>query len=88
MRSKKGLNEKIGTNIKAWREIKGIKQEWLASKIGIGKSSLSQIETGKTEITISRLAEIADVLEIHIFLLFESPYERLTNTPPPPQLIN
>lgn len=82
MRIKKDLNETIGSNIKAWREIKGIKQEWLATKIDLGKSSLSQIETGKTEITVSRLSEIAMVLEIGIFLLFENPYERLTNTSP------
>ena len=77
----RNLNETIGFNIKAWREIKGLKQEWLATKIGLCKSSLSQMETGKTEITISRLSEIAVVLEIDIFLLFENPCERLKNTP-------
>lgn len=86
MRIKKDINETIGFNIKAWREVKGVKQEWLATKIGLGKSSLSQIENGKTEITISRLLKIAEVLEIHLFHLFENPYERFTDTTPPPQL--
>jgi transcriptional regulator with XRE-family HTH domain len=77
MRIKKDINETIGFNIKAWREVKGVKQEWLATKIGLGKSSLSQIENGITEITVSRLSEIADVLEIQLLHLFENPYDRL-----------
>jgi transcriptional regulator with XRE-family HTH domain len=78
MRIKKDINETIGFNIKAWREVKGVKQEWLATKIGLGKSSLSQIENGITEITVSRLSEIADVLGIQLLHLFENPYDRLT----------
>ncbi|WP_276503044.1 helix-turn-helix domain-containing protein [Terrimonas pollutisoli] len=80
MRINNDLNETVGCNIKAWRTIKGFKQEWLAAKINLSKSSLSQIENGKTEITISRLSEIADVLEIHLFDLFGNPHERLTHT--------
>lgn len=80
MKIKNQLNRNVGANIKAWREIRGVKQEWMAAKIGLCKSSLSQIENGKTEIPITRLSEIAVILEIKLSDLFECPYEKLNQS--------
>lgn len=36
---------------------KGIKQESLATELGISKAALSQIENGKTDITVTALSK-------------------------------
>jgi transcriptional regulator with XRE-family HTH domain len=66
----------VGRNIRAWRELKGLKQEYLATKVGICKSTLSYIENGVSDVGITRLAEIAAELEIQILQLFIHPLEQ------------
>lgn len=58
--------ELIGENIKKWREFKSVKQEALASRLGISKAALSHMENGKTDITISRIEQIANILQIDL----------------------
>jgi transcriptional regulator with XRE-family HTH domain len=53
-----------GRNIRRWRVLKEIKQESLAQQIGISKAALSLIENGKTDIPLSRIHQIAEVLKI------------------------
>ena len=65
----------IGINIKRWREFKEIKQEELARKLKITAAALSHIETGKTDITISRIEQIAETLQIDFVDLFSSPQQ-------------
>ena len=49
-------NLKIGENIRIWRDLKGIKQEELAHKIGVSPTTMSKIENNEEdEIKISRL---------------------------------
>jgi transcriptional regulator with XRE-family HTH domain len=58
----------IGNNIRMYRQVNDIKQEVLAKQIGVTKSRLSQIENGQcAELTLSRLENIAEVLEINFF---------------------
>ena len=64
----------IGNNIRKWRILKGIKQELLADELEISKAAISKIETGKTDIPLSRLSQIASVLNIKIELLFTDPF--------------
>ena len=73
-------NENIGNNIKKWRELKDIKQELLAKRLKITSAALSKIENGKTDITITRIEQIADALEIDFSLLLASPQQILRNT--------
>ncbi|ULT42151.1 helix-turn-helix domain-containing protein [Niabella defluvii] len=56
--------EKVSENLRVLRMLRGIKVESVAKGIGITKSSYSNIETGKTEITLSRLQDIADYFQI------------------------
>lgn len=72
-------NEFIGANIKKWREFKQIKQDTLAKNMNITSATLSRIETGKTDITVSRIQEIADQLDIDFTLLFSSPQQIINN---------
>ena len=62
---------KVGNNIRKWRTLKGIKQEVLAEELEISKVSISKIETGKTDVPLRRLFDIASALEIDIQMLFE-----------------
>jgi transcriptional regulator with XRE-family HTH domain len=62
-------NVKVGDNIRLWRERKRMKQEVLAKEIGITSVALSNIENNKSDISISRLFQIAQILEIKPTLL-------------------
>ena len=65
----------IGQSIKKWREFKNIKQETLALELSISKAALSHIENGKTDVTITRIKQIADVLEINLLQLLSTPQQ-------------
>lgn len=56
----------VGHKIKAFREMKGISQEYLAGKIGMSQNNLSKIEKGDIKVSFERLCEIADFLEADI----------------------
>lgn len=68
-------NEQIGHNIKKWRELKEIKQELLAKKLKITSAALSNIENGKIDITIRRIEQIAEELQIDFSFLLSSPQQ-------------
>lgn len=52
--------------IKVWREYRGLTQNDLATKVGISKAYLCQIETGKREGAIKTLHSIATALGITV----------------------
>lgn len=59
----------IGKNIKKIREGKNISQAELAARCNYEKSNMSRIESGKTNLTIGTLLNIAESLDttiIHI----------------------
>jgi len=64
----------VGSNIRKWRHIIGVKQEQLADLLEISNVSMSKIETGKTDIPLKRLFSIAEALGITIELLFSDPF--------------
>lgn len=63
----------IGNNIRKWRNLKGLKQSILADELGISVVALSKIETGKTDIPLNRLFQIAIALNIGVEMLFRDP---------------
>lgn len=54
----------IATAIRKKREQKNYTQEYLAYKLNISQNAYSKIELGYTKITVERLFQIGDVLEI------------------------
>src|SRR5690554_7125312 len=56
----------IGDNIKKFRELKNITREQLASELGLSVSGYSKIERGEIDLTISRVQEIAQILEVDV----------------------
>lgn len=67
--NKEDLLIAIGENIKKIREEKNISQAELAARCNYEKSNMSRIESGKTNLTIGTLLNIAESLDttiIHI----------------------
>ena len=57
--------------IKLWREHRGLTQQELATRAGISKPYLSQIESGKRQGSIETLSAIARALEVPLDVLAE-----------------
>ena len=53
----------IGHNIKKLRELKNYTQSHIAEKLNMSISGYSKIENNKTELTISKIVAIAEILE-------------------------
>ena len=63
----------LGLNIAYYRKLRGMTQLQLAEKIDISRTHLSNIEAPNmnTSISLEKLFDIAEVLEIPVFQLFE-----------------
>lgn len=55
--------------VKLWREHRGLTQQELATRAGISKPYLSQIETGKRQGTVETLSAIARSLDVPLDVL-------------------
>src|SRR5215831_17015436 len=53
-----------GQNIKTIRELKNYTQDYVAGQLQVSIPTYSNIETGKTEVTLTRLQQIAKVFEV------------------------
>ena len=65
----------IGGNIRKWRDLKGIKQQQLATELGITNAALSNIENNKADINLHRLEDIAYCLGLDVMKLFTNPID-------------
>jgi len=61
----------IVANIRKIRAEKNYTQDYLAAKLGISQNAYSKIELGYSSITLNRVIEIADILEIDFSEFFE-----------------
>jgi len=72
---KEGINNKIKTvavNIRKIREYRNYTQEYLAMKLSISQNAYSKIELGYTKITLERLYQIAQILEVDLIELIKA----------------
>lgn len=67
------VKEIVGRNIRRHRESQGIRQGVLAVLLKITPSALSQIETGKTDISLDRIEQIAGALKLSFYELMTTP---------------
>lgn len=56
----------IGDKIRKVRELKGFKQEYVASKLGMSVTAYGNIERNDSSLTFERLEQIAEVLEVTV----------------------
>ncbi|ASU35243.1 helix-turn-helix domain-containing protein [Mucilaginibacter xinganensis] len=67
--TKKKTNKSVGKNIRAIRHQRGWSQEEVANRLGISIPAFSKIETGVTDINLSRLEQIANIYEVNVINL-------------------
>lgn len=60
----------LGFNIKKYREKKGLTQVNLAVRLGFSQEYICRIEKGKKYMSLKKLFELADVLEVPVKDLF------------------
>lgn len=63
----------FANRIRHIRQIKGYSQDYVSMKIGISLSAYSKIERGTTDPSLSRMLQIADVLDIDLGQIQISP---------------
>ena len=71
------IEREIGLRIKDLHAEAGISQEKLAFEIGMARSYLAEVETGRRNVSIRNLEKIAAGLDISLSQLFEP----FTNVP-------
>ncbi len=69
--SAKASRKKLGENIRKARKIQGISQKQLGFEAGLSRELVSQIESGKTNLTHDTLHSIAVALDVDIQELFD-----------------
>jgi len=62
----------VAINIRKIREHLNYTQEYLAMKLNISQNAYSKIELGYTKITLERLYQIAQVLEVDLIDLIKA----------------
>ncbi len=62
----KTVNKSIGKNIRILRHQHGWSQEDIANRLGISIPAFSKIETGVTDVNLSRLEQIANIYEVSL----------------------
>ena len=64
------INELFGKTIRKMREEKGVSQEKFALNIGMDRSYYATIESGKHNITLSKIEDIARGLNTTVSYIF------------------
>ncbi|ALL07399.1 hypothetical protein AQ505_19040 [Pedobacter sp. PACM 27299] len=59
-------NMQFGNALRIQRVIKGYTQDYMAERLHLSQNSYSKLERGLTSLTVSRLYQIAEILEISI----------------------
>lgn len=67
----------VAANIRKIREYRDYTQEYLAMKLGISQNAYSKIELAYTRITLERLIQIAEILDIDPVALINNTSEDL-----------
>lgn len=58
--------DKLGRILRHARETKGYSQEYMAEMLNIAQSSYANLESGKTSITVDRMIEIVQILQLNL----------------------
>ena len=67
--TKRTANKSVGKSIRILRHQHGWSQEDIANRLGISIPAFSKIETGVTDVNLSRLEQIANIYEVSVVQL-------------------
>jgi transcriptional regulator with XRE-family HTH domain len=70
---------KIGEKIRTLRELKNLKQENMATALGISPTAYGNLERGETPITYDKLEQIATILQVTVQDIVTMPDEFTIN---------
>lgn len=76
------LKQIFGKNIKYYRFQKNLTQEEFAERVNLNPSYVSELECGKYGPTFEKIEEIANILNVEPYMLFqenENTYKNLPN---------
>jgi transcriptional regulator with XRE-family HTH domain len=76
------LRQRVGARIRAARNAEGLSQEQVAQRVGMTRSSIANLEAGRQDMNISRLALVAAAVNLNLADLIRP--EDLPELPPPP----
>jgi transcriptional regulator with XRE-family HTH domain len=79
--NKKSTNKSIGKSIRILRHQHGWSQEDIANRLGISIPAFSKIETGVTDVNLSRLEQIANIYEVSVVQLLTVDNEQVEVVP-------
>lgn len=68
-----GLDQRIGTRVRALRATRGLTLEVLAERSGVSRSMISVVERGESSPTAALLEKLATGLDVSLASLFEPP---------------
>ena len=72
----------VGNNIRTLRHQRGWSQEDIANRLGISIPAFSKIETGITDVNLSRLEQIANIYDIDVVQILSMDAEQLVEQQP------
>ena len=71
------MNREIYSNIRKIRELKNLTREFVAAELNMSPSGYGKMERGEVDITISRLYEISDILNVPLSCILNLDISRL-----------
>lgn len=78
------MDTPVGVQVRAARVMKGLSLRALAGQLGVSAATLSQIENGRTGVSVDRLQRLADALELTVAEILElNPAAPAPPAPPP-----
>lgn len=67
------MRKLIASNIAYYRKAKRLSQAELGQKLGLARNSVSDLETGDTQVTAVQLINICEALGVPVAVMFEEP---------------
>lgn len=68
----------VAANIRKIREYRDYTQDYLAAKLKISQNAYSKIELGYSKLTVERLFQIAEILEVEILNILTLPSDDIS----------
>lgn len=65
------MNRKVYENIRKIRELKNLTREYVAAELKMSPSGYGKIERGDVDLTVTKLIEIAKVLDVSTEFIFK-----------------
>jgi len=79
------LRRTVGRRIAELRAGRGLTQQKLAERLGVSTRYVQRVESGSKNLTLTSLAEIANVLRVAVVDLFASPVSTTVRPGRPPK---